>query len=106
MDNVITKPTHILLIWRGFKISIINSIEIMSKLIPRYESKFTLLSISIKETKDIIYKMRRHDSLSSHILKIVQEITAIYLTDCIDASICESVFPMLENFKNIADQQS
>ena len=66
-----------------------DPIEILKKIIPRCENRFKLPLISINETKDIIYKLKRsntvgYDNISSRIIKIIPEITAIHLTDCIN----------------------
>ena len=88
----------IIIIRQGFLKSRMDPIEIFKKLIPRCESEFKLPLITIKETQDIICKMKRsnttgYDSISSRIIKIIPEITSVYLTDCINATIREGIFP-------------
>ena len=88
----------ILKIRQGFQNCKMDPIEILKKLIPRSNSEFKLPLITRDETRDIIYKMRRsnttgYDSISFRIIKIIPDITAVYLTHFINASIRASVFP-------------
>ena len=59
----------ILTIRQGFTKCLMDPIEILSKLIPRPNKKFTLPYITVKEAKDIIFKLKRsntagYDSIS------------------------------------------
>ena len=77
---------------------LMDPIEVLALLIPRAKTSFILPLITIKEVQDIIYKMRRSntsgfDRISSRRIKIIPEITSIYLTDAINATIRTSTFP-------------
>ena len=76
-----------------------DPIEVLALIIPRVKKEYKLPFITIKEVQNIIFKMKRsnncgYDGISSRIIKIIPEITSIYLTDAINMTIRTSTFPV------------
>ena len=70
----------------------IGPIEILSKLIPKPTSSFTLSPISIKQCESIIIKMKGShsvgfDGITSHYIKQIPDIAAVYISHIINTSI-------------------
>ena len=72
--------------------------EILSYLIPRKDSTFTLPNITFEQCFEIIQGLKSsnsvgYDSLNSKIIKIIGDIITPYLTHLINCSINEGKFP-------------
>ena len=75
-----------------------NPIKILEKLVPRAREKFILPFINQEEAFDIIKNLKcsnsaGYDAITSNFIKKIPDITSIYLTHAINASIRENQFP-------------
>ena len=82
----------------SFSESAIDPIWLLSFLIPRPQCKLRIPEISVKQTEQLIMKMKcsntcGHDAISSRILKIMPDIISPFLTHAINTSIRNGIFP-------------